>query len=295
MKIIETTLRDIPTARIGEKAEELDVDIYVDYDVVVHVNGSPVLAYGDLDNINYSEIVAWARRTSFPKVRRMAYVQGKEWSVKQTKELYFGNTMARQVYNVPPGLTRTTRDNIGIYRTQIIPLVRALEQKFKVNMPDQYRKQQNEVEKILDEWRIDGGLYTQAVVNDSNVFSYHVDSMNLPGSWNAMAAFAANTVGGNTIVPALNMRFAMHGAKFLIFNAQHIIHAVTPLTHVTKDAYRYSFVFYAHEHMTKMGTTKQEMDKFKASLDKRFDKSYRDERQKLIQASRRKAQKSGHN
>lgn len=293
MQIIEATWKEVLKSKVGDAAQEDDASIYIKDDCIITVEGKPVAAYGDLD-FDPKRLLAWAKQAEFGLFRRLAYGQGKQFSTKKTYELYFGYTMGRHVYNAPPGPTRTTRDYPQLFNDDLIPLYEKLAKVFETCMPEQYAAQMDAIKCVGEEWRIGKGLYTQMVFNNANVFSYHVDAMNFKDSWNVMAVFANGCVGGNTIIPALDMRFSMRGAKYLIFNAQKVIHGVTPLTKVRADSYRYSLVYYAQAGMSKLGKLEDELDKFRVSLDKRFDAGYQEERAKATQVMRKRMQKSGY-
>jgi hypothetical protein len=287
-------LIEVPKSRIGDAPKESDASIYVREPTVITHLGQPIALYGDISDFDFRQLLSWCKRARFGLFRRMAVQQGKEWSLPKSLELFWGYTTGRHVYTAPPGVTRTTKDDPDIYRESIIPLYHRLRREFELHMPAQYVSQfERLTSQIRPDWRIDGGMYTQVVCNKGNVWSYHLDQSNFRDSWSSMGVFSRGCVGGNTIIPALDMRFAMQGQRFLIFEGARLIHGVTPLTKVKADAYRYSFVYYAHEQMAKMDTLEVELRKFRRSLDKRFDADYQATRDANVQKFRRKMRKSG--
>jgi hypothetical protein len=74
-----------------------------------------------------------------------------------------------------------------------------------------------------------------------------------------MYAISHDCAGGYLAVPELNIGFSFDRPALIMFDGQGLIHGVTPLEKRSKEAYRYSVVYYALQQMCKCGTLDEEL------------------------------------
>lgn len=102
---------------------------------------------------------------------------------------------------------------------------------------------------VLPEWRIRNSQWTSGVVNWTAPLPYHYDRNNLEPIWSAMVVARRGIRGGHLHVPELDVVLECRDGDVVLFPGWRFVHAVTPMVKVTKDAYRFSAVYYAVSRM----------------------------------------------
>lgn len=125
--------------------------------------------------------------------------------------------------------------------------------------PELYTKHVEVVSAVKPCWRIHDTVFTSGIANKDNALFYHLDSGNFPDVWSAMYAFSMDLEGGHLAVPELGIGFSFDKPALIMFDGQGLIHGVTPLVKKSKQAYRYSVVYYALRQMCKCGTLDEEL------------------------------------
>jgi hypothetical protein len=110
--------------------------------------------------------------------------------------------------------------------------------------PEIYEKDAKETSAVADEWRIsERSLWTSGVVNKTSTLPYHYDGNNFD-MWSAMPVVRRGTRGGYLSIPEYNAVIECRDGWVLFFPGFRLLHGVTPIQHITKDAYRYTVVYY---------------------------------------------------
>jgi len=123
-----------------------------------------------------------------------------------------------------------------------------------------------------DEWRMtDDALWTSGVVNKSSTLPYHRDGFNF-ATWSAMPVIRKNMSGGYLTLPEYNFTCSCRDGWVTFFAGYKYVHGVTPMSPKTKDAYRYSVVYYALRGMKDCFTYAVETAKAKERRTAREDK-----------------------
>ena len=98
---------------------------------------------------------------------------------------------------------------------------------------------------VLPEWRMGSEkLWTSGVINQSAKLPYHRDAFNFK-TWSAMPVIRRGMRGGHLHIPEYDLTIACADGYAVYFCGRELMHGVTPMKAVTKDAYRYSIVYYA--------------------------------------------------
>ncbi len=118
-------------------------------------------------------------------------------------------------------------------------------------------------EKILPEWTITGTPFSSGIVNKNNALHYHHDSGNFKNVYSNMVAFKSNTKGGYLSMPEYDIGLEIANNSILLFNGQKILHGVTPFKLLSKNAYRYSIVYYTLQQMWKCEPITKELARIK--------------------------------
>jgi histone H3/H4 len=110
--------------------------------------------------------------------------------------------------------------------------------------PDVYAKDVAETAEVQDEWRIsEDSLWTSGVINKTSTLPYHYDGNNFD-MWSAMPVIRRGTRGGALSMPEYDIVIECRDGWVLFFPGYRLLHGVTPIAHVAKDAYRYTVVYY---------------------------------------------------
>jgi hypothetical protein len=112
-------------------------------------------------------------------------------------------------------------------------------------LPDESEHDRDYIEKVLPDWRMaEDALWTSGVVNKSSTLPYHYDGANFP-TWSAMPVIRRGMRGGYLDVPEYDIVCSCRDGWVIFFVGNQLLHGVTPMRAVAKDAYRYSVVYYA--------------------------------------------------
>lgn len=110
--------------------------------------------------------------------------------------------------------------------------------------PDVYNQDVATTSEVQDEWRIsEDSLWTSGVINKTSTLPYHYDGNNFD-MWSAMPVIRRGTRGGALSMPEYDITIECRDGWVLFFPGYRLLHGVTPIAHVAKDAYRYTVVYY---------------------------------------------------
>lgn len=144
--------------------------------------------------------------------------------------------------------------------------------------PDLYRTHTEQTAKVLDEWRMEGSVFTSGIINRNNPLAYHFDRGNFQRVWSNMLVLKRDVTGGYLSVPEYDVAFALPNNSLLMFDGQDLMHGVTPIGRHSDDAYRYSIVFYSLKQMWHCLPIDEEMARLKKRRTDRERKRRRQER-----------------
>lgn len=117
--------------------------------------------------------------------------------------------------------------------------------------PDLYEEHRALTDKVMAQYRLGGSLFTSAIVNKDNVLPYHFDAGNFQGVWSMMLGLKRD-VGedsegnaGYLCVPEYDLALAVEDCSISAFDGQVAMHGVTPFAKTSRNAYRYTIVYYS--------------------------------------------------
>jgi hypothetical protein len=110
--------------------------------------------------------------------------------------------------------------------------------------PEIYEHDVEETKDVSGEWRIsERSLWTSGVINKTSTLPYHYDGNNFD-MWSAMPIIRRGTRGGYLSVPEYDITIECRDGWVVFFPGFRLLHGVTPIAHVAKDAYRFTVVYY---------------------------------------------------
>jgi hypothetical protein len=125
-------------------------------------------------------------------------------------------------------------------------------------------------ETIRSEWMIGGTPWTSGVLNETSPLPYHRDANNLP-CWSAMLVLRRGVTGGHLHLPEYNLVVECRDGDVIWFPGYDLIHGVTPMDRRTRDAYRYTAVFYTVAGMAHCLEPREEMARAQRARSERED------------------------
>lgn len=111
---------------------------------------------------------------------------------------------------------------------------------------------------IHPDWLIAGTPFTSGIINDKAALPYHKDSGNIHGTWSMMVSVRFGVDGGALYMPNYDLTLGIPHGSLTIFNGAETWHGVTPLVMRTKDAYRFTLVWYVKRLIADCGCRDEE-------------------------------------
>lgn len=143
---------------------------------------------------------------------------------------------------------------------------------FAKTLTDYYKKLCPEVyndhyqiaqDKILPDWMIEGTPFSSGIINKNNALHYHFDSGNFKNVYSNMVAFKSNCRGGHLSIPEYDIGLEIANNSVVLFDGQKILHGVTPIKLLSKNAYRFSIVYYTLQQMWNCEPLTKELARYK--------------------------------
>jgi len=144
--------------------------------------------------------------------------------------------------------------------------------KYAENLADYYQEFCPEIfefhqgiidEKVKSDWVIEKSPFTSGIINKNNALNYHFDRGNFSDVYSNMVALKHDVRGGYLSMPAYNIGLEIADNSVLFFDGQKILHGVTPITYLNRDAYRFTIVYYSLKAMWKCESPEMELERIK--------------------------------
>ncbi len=222
-------------------ALESDYQIFIDESCIIRVNGKIEIVY--IDNIEED------MKQIFEAIRNIKYAKGTRTSGLISTSRIFGYAPKNVTRNQPCRITTLAQEfpkqHSIVEKTALIA-----KKYYEMYNPQKANEHMNITnEKILPQYKIAGTMYTSGIINENNPLKYHFDAGNFTNTWSAMFAFRKNTQGGFLSIPELNCGIGIRNNSLLLFDGQSLLHGVTPIKKLSKDAKRYTIVYYSLKQM----------------------------------------------
>lgn len=209
-------------------------------------NGQPIFVFGKL-GVNYDEtLVKDFKGLQFQGNARIA--RSKAGLTVRSKDRSFGYKPKRPVFGLPGSACLFNNEYPRTYR-DLTALGQILMDEYLKTNPKKHAEQKKIVEVVRPHWFIPGTFFTQGIINNAVSLEYHFDRGNFKSCWSCMAVFKKDILGGDLVIPDLDVMLKIEDHCYLLFDGQSLLHGVTPIIKQNKAAYRFSVVFYAIELM----------------------------------------------
>lgn len=125
-----------------------------------------------------------------------------------------------------------------------------IEEYYRKENPELYSKHSTvSQEKLQDNWRMNGTVFTSGIANDCNPLRYHFDTGNYVGVWSGMIVLKKGVSGGYLACPEIDTTFECADKSIILFDGQGLLHGVTPITKEHPSGRRFSVVYYSLKGM----------------------------------------------
>jgi hypothetical protein len=232
-------------------AKEEDYTTLIDEPVVITTNGRPTVVYLELDD-DCTDIVYALQHIRYSKderakgmITRSAYI-GYHPRIT-TRRDYCTATEAHSLWPDMHNIISSYAKKVSTYYQQFNPEV--------------YEMHQQLTDKVLPDWHMDETIFTSGIVNKDNPLMYHHDTGNFTNVWSNMLAFKKDIKGGYLAIPEYDIGLYIRNNSLLMFDGQNILHGVTAFTKLTRQAYRYSIVYYSLQRMWDCLTPGEELER----------------------------------
>ena len=123
---------------------------------------------------------------------------------------------------------------------------------------------------LHNDWLLNGTPFSSGICNNSSVLPYHKDQGNIKDAWSMMLCLRNKMNGGALHLPEYGVSFAIADLSLLLFCGQKIVHGVTPLLPQSKEAYRFTIVFYTKTQLRKCGSAADEVKRAQIAATERI-------------------------
>lgn len=256
MQFLNVKLKEIDLKKYRERsAVEADCSTLIDKDTTVLLDGKPLVVY--IANVSDES------EKLFDALTKIRYDKNTRTRGLVTSSRIFGYAPRNAIRNHPCRSTSLARDSPE--ENEILKQFASVAADLynKTNAALAERHQRMTEENVLPNYRMDGSMFTSGIVNHNNPLKYHFDSGNYVGVWSAMFAFKRDVEGGHLACPELDLAFKCSNHSLTMFDGQSILHGVTPIKKLTKDAVRYTVVYYSLKSMWSCEQPKDEVERMR--------------------------------
>lgn len=163
----------------------------------------------------------------------------------------------------------------------VVAFARDASEAYATLNPELYRVHRDKAEDLAaPDYRLADSPFTSAIINRDNVLPYHFDKGNVPGGWSMMLGFKRqigadmNGDAGYLVIPELDVALEIANNSVTGFDGQIALHAVTPFRKLSRDAYRYTIVYYAKAGMWQCLPPDEEMRRAQISRTEKERRRY---------------------
>ena len=254
MKNITVCKRKIDKeALYKRKARRTDASITIDEPCRVYDEaGNYLFYYADFEKLNITDRVL--KKIKYGKARRSSGIM--------SSSKIFGYQPRSGLRVAPCSIAKMTKE-FPVENQIVTDLCERVEAIYKKEFPEIHKSHIGQVnEEVLQDWRINGGVFTSGIINFNNPLNYHLDNNNYKNYRSCMLNFRHNCLGGYLVIPEYDIKFLLKDNTVIIFDGATVVHGVSDLTLLDKTSYRYSIVFYSLYTMKPCRRPDEELKRF---------------------------------
>lgn len=256
------------TLELRPLRRNLDYDAFVkrsavdtDYDVLI--SHAPTLFTFDGEPIGlYAKAPPSAARLP-AMLRDVRYDESTRSAGLKTRSRVFGfqpRVAMRRDFCTSTSLTYTNPE----VNTALCEVGKDITEIYKTFFPEILKRHAAMTKRVLSEWTMPGTVFTSGIVNKNNPLKYHYDAGNFQNVSSCMLGFRHGIKGGYLCMPEYGMALEIADQSLTVFDGQKILHGVTPITAVARDATRFTVVYYSLKGMWRCEPLTQEIARIRA-------------------------------
>jgi len=253
---------------IGKEASTFKTKNILSGEFEIYMDGLPFMKHAIIPKGLFSDVKATLPSVQFSDTNRLGYVHRESFVYEDIRkmgaETTFGARKRNAMYHLPAGPCKSNTEYPKLYG-RLIDMAHYVSEQYKDFAPDIYAIHQEFSSAIRLGYKLGKSPFTSAIVNQNNRLNFHTDRNNFKNVFSNMVVFKTKSLGGNLMVPSLDVEVKLQDRSLLIFDGQSLVHGVTPISNLGKDSSRYSIVFYALESLTKAGNIEEEIQKTRDS------------------------------
>lgn len=166
----------------------------------------------------------------------------------------------------PCRLTEYTKNNIEKFENAY-DFINAVNQLFKMNVPDKYQSQYNK--SIETDFHIKDTAFSTITVNYNFRTALHKDSGDYQNGFGNIVVINKNILGGHLLLPQYKLAIQIDNGDYCTFNVHEwhcnsLIHYNSELS--KNDSYRMSFIFYLRDKLEKCKQINNNLEKILGNL-----------------------------
>jgi len=242
MKVIQVSKKELDLKEwVKRSAKETDYSTLITEPCIVMCDGEVKIIYDILDE-DTSDVAK--------ALQKIKYTTGKRSRGLVSTSRIFGYRPRNEMRQDFCSSTSLAVEHPKEHEV-VASLIEKIEGRYAENNPKKYEDHKKLVdEKILPEWRLKkNSVYTSGIINKNNPLKYHFDTGNFTDVYSTMIVFKHDVEGGFLACPEYDIAFALPTNSIIQFDGQGILHGVTPIKQLSKNAYRYSIVYYSLKRM----------------------------------------------
>lgn len=235
---------------IGKHARDADYDELISVDTDVYLDDELVISY----RVTSGRVLALAATLS----KKSELTSGKRTNGLSVKNAIYGY--------LPRNPTRTNYCRPSSASLTAMPL-HAIGEEYAQHISDLYESTNSSqfgvdseaiASRVLDEWRINGTMWSTLNINVNFAIKYHRDTGNWPGVFSNVFIYRQGCSGGNLSVPELRIALKQQNGACIFFHGGRLIHGVTDIKTTSKNFIRSSIVLYTMRDMQHCKTKSEE-------------------------------------
>lgn len=240
MKILQVSKKEIDKKKlIRREALNQDAHTVVDSPTIIK-DWDNVIAILDMLPSDNKKLVKALKRIKFPTTKRT-------WWLLSTSRI-FGYKPRNPIRNNFCSKTSLVKD----YPEEneiVISYAKQLNDLYKKYLPDWYKHHEEQLDWVLDEWKMSESVFTSWIINKNNPLKYHHDTGNFDNVFSNMITIKQNIEWGHLVIPEYDIIVKLPSNSVFMFDGQKILHWVSPIKKLNKSAYRFTIVFYSLKKM----------------------------------------------
>lgn len=143
---------------------------------------------------------------------------------------------------------------------KLLPMIKEVDALFEKSVPERYANQKAYAERTSKDFVIPGTVFTTLTINKTFRTACHKDAGDLESGFSCLSVVRQGIYnGGHLVLPAWRLAVKLDTYDLVMIDA-HEFHGNTQIVPISKDAQRYSIVYYFREAMTKCGTAEEELN-----------------------------------